>query len=224
MYIYHYSKDTGEYLYKSIAESDPAATFTSGEFTPLVPAYATLLVPPSAGENQAAVFTDGAWVRVSDFRKNYKKCDDELTISDITELGELTDGYLVDNSTAELIKANPDSYKIENWAVVLKTDDDLAQERKEEFETDFFSTSLGYIRRNVTMADGSSKNFLTDLLIPIKTGLELGVEVEVITYNEPDYYQEFTEDYAVTLQEKKTATAAFIQECLQILVTDFTGG
>ena len=67
MYIYYYSKDTVEYLYKSIAESDSASTFTSGEFTPLVPAYATLLVLPAAGENQATVFTDTPdnWIAIS---------------------------------------------------------------------------------------------------------------------------------------------------------------
>lgn len=93
--------------------------------------------------------------------------------------------------------------------------------RKENFEKEFFLSSLGWIRRNVNMKDGSIKNFLSDLLLPIKAGLELGQEVIVITYKTPDFNQELNSDYMISLQERKPATSEFVQECLIQLVNDF---
>lgn len=97
----------------------------------------------------------------------------------------------------------------------------VIQERKAGFEKEFFSTCLGWIRRNVTMVDGSRKNFLTDLVLPIKTGIESGREVMIITYKTPDFTNDLTLDYMISLQEKKQATPEFIQECLNQLVKDF---
>ena len=123
MYIYHYSKDTGEYLTKSKAEADPAQTKKQGEFVPLVPKYATTIEPPSYGKNEAAVFKEGAWEIVPDYRNTHKKCDDNLNITDITELGEISDGYLVTNELAELIQENPDNCKISSGEVAAKDED-----------------------------------------------------------------------------------------------------
>lgn len=100
---------------------------------------------------------------------------------------------------------------------------ELEAYRKEQFESQFFETSLGWIRRTVTMKDGSTKDFLGELLMPIKTGLELGQAIEIITYSTPDYTQDLTSEYLISLQVKKEATATFIQECLVQLVTDFQG-
>lgn len=97
----------------------------------------------------------------------------------------------------------------------------MAKKRKETFEKEFFLTSIGWIRRNVRMKDGSSKNFLSDLLIPIKTGLELGQEVVIITYKTPDFNNDLNSDYMLSLQERKSATPDFIQDCLTQLVNDF---
>ena len=99
----------------------------------------------------------------------------------------------------------------------------LQDKRKEKFEKEFFSTSLGWIRRQVRMKDGSLKSFLSDLLIPIKTGMELGRPVEIITYKMPDFSKEITNEYMTTLQERKNATADFVQECLNQIVADFCG-
>lgn len=98
-----------------------------------------------------------------------------------------------------------------------------ASEREENFEREFFSTSLGWIRRKVNMKDGSIRDFLADLLLPIKAGLELGQKVEIITYKTPDFTQEQTAEYIISLQERKEATAEFIQECLMQTVMDFGG-
>lgn len=97
----------------------------------------------------------------------------------------------------------------------------VAHRREEEFNKSFFNTSLGYIRRKVTMKDGSKKDFLSDLLLPIKAGLELGQVVTVLTYDKPPFDRD-VEDWT-EYQHEKAATAAFVGECLNQLVTDFSG-
>lgn len=99
-----------------------------------------------------------------------------------------------------------------------------AQERKEKFEKEFFNTSLGWIRRRVNMKDGSKKDFLSDLLLQIKAGMEAGQTVEIITYIQPDYTKELTEEYVLSLQQRRNATTDFIMECLNQTVSDFCGG
>lgn len=101
--------------------------------------------------------------------------------------------------------------------------EELSKARKEWFERSFFQTSLGWIRRSVTMKDGSKKDFLADLLLPIKAGLELGQEVEIIVYREPNFYIDLTQAYMETLQEHQNATMEFIAECLQQTIKDFKG-
>ena len=98
-----------------------------------------------------------------------------------------------------------------------------AEYRQEVFEKEFFNTSLGWIRRQVRMKDGSNKDFLSDLLLQIKAGLEMGVSVNILTYQLPDFTQELSEDYVKTLQQTKVATPEFIQECLMQTVTDWEG-
>lgn len=94
-----------------------------------------------------------------------------------------------------------------------------AQARQNEFEAEFFETSLGWIRRKVTMKDGSIKDFLSDLLPSIMEGLRLGIAPNIITYREPDFTQEVT-DWTV-YQVKKEATQQFVQDCLLQISEDF---
>ena len=116
-----------------------------------------------------------------------------------------------------------DNFVIENGQLVQKLpiNEYLAQKRRELFEQGFFNTCLGWIRRRVTMKDGSTRDFLSDLLLPIKAGMELGRIVKVITYNTPDFTKELTGDYMESLQEIKYATPEFITECLEQTVKDF---
>ena len=79
----------------------------------------------------------------------------------------------------------------------------------EQFNKEFFNTSLGYIRRKVTMKDGSSKDFLTDI-VPL-----LQVGVQIITYSLNG--TELTQNTGVTVTEQ------FITECKQQLFSDFYG-
>ena len=116
-----------------------------------------------------------------------------------------------------------DNFRLENGQLVRIYDKQeyLVKFRQKNFEKEFFNTSLGWIRRKVQMKDGSVKDFLSDLLIPIKAGMELGQNVEIITYKTPDFTKELTTDYMEFLQEIKIATLEFITECLMQTVRDF---
>lgn len=127
--------------------------------------------------------------------------------------------------TAKAIYALEENEILQNGEPIVDTNHaaKLAQERENVFKNEFFQTSLGWIRRNVRMKDNSQKDFLSDLLLQIKAGLELGQTVELITYNEPDFTKELDEAYMKSLQEKKLATIDFVKECLMRTVSDFTG-
>lgn len=94
-----------------------------------------------------------------------------------------------------------------------------AEKRENKFNNEFFKTSLGYIRRKVTMKDGSHKDFLSDLLPIISMGVQTGTSVTILTYDKPDFTQEVIdwEEY----QHQVTVTPAFIQECFLQLQADF---
>ena len=94
-----------------------------------------------------------------------------------------------------------------------------AEARKGLFNKDFFQTSLGYVRRKVSMATGETKDFLSDLLPTISMGVQMGQPVSIITYKEPDFATD--EIDWVALQEVKTVTAQFVQECFLQLSNDF---
>ena len=94
-----------------------------------------------------------------------------------------------------------------------------AQRRENEFNTQFFNTSLGYIRRSVTMADGSKKDFLSDLMPTIKMGLESGIAVNILAYDKPPFNKD-VEDWT-KYQHQVVVTPQFIQECFVQLSNDF---
>lgn len=93
--------------------------------------------------------------------------------------------------------------------------------RKQEFNKEFFLTSLGYIRRQVNMNTGEKKDFLSDLLPTISMAVTTGQEVPIITYKEPDFNQEVTLEYMESLQEIKKVTLQFINECALQVSKDF---
>ncbi len=97
---------------------------------------------------------------------------------------------------------------------------DPAEQREEQFDRDFFNTTFGYIRRNVTMQDGSTKDFLSDLLPAIDSSISKGLTVNVITYDKPEDFSEEITDWT-PYQHIKQATQAFIQECYYQLQNDF---
>lgn len=127
MNLYNYDKNTKEYLSTTIASADPMETKIKGEFIPLVPAYATLLEPPTTGENEVAIFNGEAWEIKKDFRVSHKICDENFNIKDITEIGEIEENYLVSADIAELIKENPDKFKIQNEEIAQKTEEEYQE-------------------------------------------------------------------------------------------------
>ena len=113
--------------------------------------------------------------------------------------------FIYDENTDDII-INP------NFAEELK------QKQQTQFNNDFFNTSLGYIRRKVTMKDGSRKDFLSDLLPTISIAFNMGQEVKVIAYDMPDFGDlKPIEEY----QHSEIVTAQFIQECFMQLNSDF---
>lgn len=94
-----------------------------------------------------------------------------------------------------------------------------AAKREADFNLAFFNTSLGYIRRVVTMADGSHKDFLSDLLPAIYASTSAGTPVNIIAYTKPPFdhdIKDWTE-----YQNIVVATPQFIQECFAQLGNDF---
>lgn len=116
------------------------------------------------------------------------------------------EGYLIYDSKTDNIIVNPDHTAEEK------------QKRINEFNKQFFNTSLGYIRRKVTMKDGTQKDFLSDLLPTIALAVNMGQEVNIIAYDMPDF-----DDLQPinTYQHLETVTTQFIQECFTQLNADF---
>lgn len=207
MKIYNYNPITFEYIGSQNADLDPQETKEQGKNVYLLPANATFIKPPASEPMKARVFKEGSWSYEKDFRKGFYKVDSSLNVTEITELGDIPDGYvLVTEIIGDDIKANPEKYIIDDGVAREKTEEEKQAEEEKEFNKQFFRTSLGYVRRTVTMKDGSTKDFLTDIL-PL---LVVGVPVLV-------YSRELE-------QTRIQATEPFINECKQQLFVDFYGG
>ena len=97
-------------------------------------------------------------------------------------------------------------------------DEEEKLKKQEAFNEEFFFTSLGYIRRKVTMANGDIKDFLSDLLPTISMAFTMGQEVKVIAYDVPDFDDlKPVEEY----QHSETVNVQFIRECFLQLNNDF---
>lgn len=85
------------------------------------------------------------------------------------------------------------------------TKEEVEDKKHKDFLKDFFKTSLGWVRRKVSMKTGETKDFLADILPILQEG------IPIITY---------TEDGK---QNKVLTTAEFIEECKQQVIKDFYG-
>lgn len=163
------------------------------------------------------------WNIEPDYRKNFYKVDSDLNVANITTIGEQTGYIVVDKATGEDIKANKNWYKVVDSEVVKKSEEEYEQEqanrRETEFNKAFFNTSLGYIRRKVTMADGSKKDFLSDLLPVISMGVQSEQNVNILAYDKPPFYEDVTD--WTKYQHQVVVTPQFIQECFMQLSNDF---
>jgi hypothetical protein len=96
-----------------------------------------------------------------------------------------------------------------NWYLAekcpMKTPEQKEQEEQAQFDKEFFKTSLGYVRRKVSMQTGEVKDFLADIL-PV---LEIGVPI--IFYDRD------------LNQSKKMVTEVFLAECKEQILKDFWG-
>lgn len=100
---------------------------------------------------------------------------------------------------------NPTKYYVKNNELCVKTLEEIEADRQAQFDKEFFKTSLGYVRRNVSMKTGEVKDFLADIL-PV---LEVGVPV--IFYDRD------------LNQSKKMVTEVFLAECKEQILKDFWG-
>ena len=94
-----------------------------------------------------------------------------------------------------------------------------ADEREAKFNQEFFLTSLGYIRRQVHMQTGETKDFLSDLLPTIALGVNMGQQVPILAYSQPDFSEEIND--WTQYQHVELVTPQFIQECFLRVSADF---
>lgn len=141
--------------------------------------------------------------------------NDEVLNIEVTE--ELHDDYV----------AHRNKYKYLNGEIIINPnyEQEQAQKREEEFKREFFLTSLGWIRRKPTLADGTEDDFLNNDLPLLAIGLMTGSNpILPIAYQYPDFTHEFTKEYMESLQIKnQPVTQQFIAECSEVKMRDFTG-
>lgn len=130
---------------------------------------------------------------------------------------ELYNSYIEDNdlyiySDGEIIE-NPDYEQVKT------------QQREDGFKKEFFNTSLGWIRRKPTLADGTQDDFLNNDLPLLALALMGGSSpVLPIAYQLPDFTRELTDEYMISLQVKnQPITLQFINECMAVKMSDFSG-
>ena len=174
MYIYNFDENTKEYLSIGVAEADPEETKNKGEFVPLIPANATLKEIPSYNqENQIPVFENDNWVVKSDYRKNYYKVDENLNVLNIDTIGE-QEGIIVDKETGDLIKENPEMYKIVDDSVVKKSDEEYQQEQqqKEAERIAMLNLTRGDVFRGLLIAKGITKDQIAQMIEAMPTSTQ----------------------------------------------------
>ena len=209
MLIYKYDVITKEFLYSEEANLDPAEWQINHKKVYMIPAYSTKTKPPKTASNEVAVFNEetGGWEKQPDYRGFYLVNEEKIPVP-ITAIGELPAGYIAITS-AEASKMFEDKlfYVIENGKLIPNSNyqEDKQKQQEALFNQSFFNTSLGYVRRKVTMQDGTTRDFLADILALLQVG------VPVITYNKD------------LTQNKVIVTKDFINECKQQMLADFYG-
>lgn len=115
-FLYTYKEDTGEHLSKIEALLDPLETKRQGKQVYSTSVPGTTTVPPlTPSENEAAVFQNGAWELVADYRGKIAYATASGIPGKVTTLGPLPDGYT-------LLPPPDSTYKWEDGAWVLDVD------------------------------------------------------------------------------------------------------
>ena len=209
MKIYFYNPITFEYLYSEDATLDPAEWEINHQEVYLIPADATTAKPPKTAANQVAVYDvkNGGWNKEPDYRGLYA-INETMHPALISVIGALPAGYIA-ITEAEALKLLEDElyYIFQNGQLIVNPNYEEDKKAKEEalFNAEFFNTSLGYVRRKVTMKDGTTRDFLADILALLQPG------VQILTY---------TKDLK---QRQVSVTEQFINECKQQMLVDFYG-
>lgn len=218
MLAYRYDEETKEYLGTQEAQINPL----EGGY--LLPANCTFLEVPEYEEKQVPVFENEIWIVKVDNRGSWQVKLDDVTFSKVDYIGEKTGYQVISDEVYEEYQADNDRFKVIDgvFTDIYGTPEYeaiKAQERETEFNKSFFNTSLGYVRRSVTMADGTKKDFLSDLLPVISMGVQGGQVVHILTYDKPPFSEDVTD--WTKYQHQVTVTAQFIQECFMQLSNDF---
>lgn len=100
---------------------------------------------------------------------------------------------------------NPTKYYVKDNKLYVKTLEEIEADRQAQFDKEFFKTSLGYVRRNVSMKTGEVKDFLADILPMLEVG------VPIIFYDRD------------LKQSRKMVTEVFLAECKEQILKDFWG-
>lgn len=205
MLAYKFDKETKEYLGTQEAQVNPL----EGGY--LLPAHCTFVEPMEGEEDKIQVFVNGAWILETDHRGGWQVKLSDITFSIVNYIGEANEGYqFITNEVYEQYQADNDRYKVINGVFTdiygtAEYEEIKRQKEEAEFNRQFFHTTLGYVRRNVTMKDGTIKSFLTDILPMLVVG------VPVLVYDRQ------------LNQTRVQVTEVFINECKQQLFVDFYG-
>ena len=174
-----------------------------------------------------ANFKDGELVEIDTGLLSGENCVNTEVPQELYEDYKATpDKYIAGEKEIEIDVIDPETGETHKEPVtvpypVINPNYEQEQEEKREqaFKEAFFITSLGYVRRSVTMADGTKKDFLSDLLPVISMGVQSGTEVHILTYEEPPFDEDITD--WTEYQKQVTVTPQFIQECFMQLSNDF---
>ncbi|MBO5928368.1 MAG: hypothetical protein J6Q32_05925 [Clostridia bacterium] len=207
MKIYNYDEMTGEFLFESEAELDPAEWQINHKKVYLMPANATKTKPPKTSATQIAIFQNDSW-EIEDNYKGMYMVDENMSPVFVDFIGSLPEGFVpCTEAQANKILEDKIYYVIQNGELIINPnyDEDKEKEKEEIFNANFFPTSLGYIRRTVKMQNLEELKFLSDIL-PL---LEVGTPVLV-------YSKDLKQSTAIVTEQ-------FIAECKAQLYKDFYG-
>lgn len=144
--------------------------------------------------------------------------EDTETVIDYDEEGNVIGSHEI-TVTKHKQQTHKETVTVKALVLNPNYEEEQAERREAEFNKAFFNTSLGYIRRAVTMADGSKKDFLSDLLPAIFASVSAGKSVNLYAYDKPPF-DEDVEDWT-EYQHLVIATPQFINECFDQLGKDF---
>ena len=151
----------------------------------------------------------GALLREEPITETVTKYNDETgTTDEVTITLKEAVPILIEEEIENLATGKKEAILVHKCHTELKTE--IVEELQitndnTRLDRDFFPTSLGYVKRKVTMQNGAQKDFLSDILPLLQVG------VQILTYG------------ITGVQSKVTVTEEFLTECKQQMFKDFYG-